>query len=161
MMDDGVYRDAQQYRCQYADKSGSEAYNDSLGVKHAGYILLRCADGTQYTDLLCALKDAYIGYDAYHYARNDETYRNECDENVGYNVNDRCNGAHDERDVIGVAYLILGLDSVVIVLYHLGDGILCREGRDVNVHARGGVKIDIAESAQVFIIARAREGLRH
>ena len=60
VMDDGVYRDAQQYRCQYADKSGSEAYNDGLGVKYAGYILLRCADGPQYTDLLCALKEAYL-----------------------------------------------------------------------------------------------------
>ena len=88
-MDDGVYRDAQKYGSQNSDKSCSEADDDGLGIKYARDILLRSADSAQNADLFRTLKDADIGYDADHNARNNKAYSNKCYENIGYDVDYR------------------------------------------------------------------------
>ena len=148
-MDDGVYRDAQKYGSQNSDKSCSEADDDGLGVKYARDILLRSTDSAQNADLFRktaaqyfdnadlfrTLKDADIGYDADHNARNNKAYSNKCYENIGYDVDYRSHRAHYKRYIVGVVYLIFGVDCRVVVLNHLGDGILCGECCNVDVNA--------------------------
>ena len=152
-MDNGVYRDAQQYRCQNADKSGAEADYNGLGVKHARDILLRSADSAQNADLLRTLENADIGDNTYHYARNNEAYCDKCDENIGYDIDYRSDGAHNKRNIVCVVYLILGIDCGVIILYNLRDGILCGECCNIDVDTGGRVEINIAQRAQILLIA--------
>ena len=63
---DDVYRDIQQHRHENADKPCREPDDERLGIEHARHVLLRRADGAEYTDLLGALKHAYIRDDADH-----------------------------------------------------------------------------------------------
>ena len=97
--------------------------------------MLGGTDGAQNADLFRTLKDADIGYDADHNARNNKAYSNKCYENIGYDVDYRSHRAHYKRNIVGVVYLIFGVDCRVIVLTHLGDGILCGECCNVDVNA--------------------------
>src|SRR5699024_4498409 len=95
------------------------------------------ADGAEYANLLGALEHGDIGDDAYHDARHHEGDGHEGYEDIADGVDYCGDGAHEQRHIVGVAYLLLLVGRGVVFVDYPRYLVLVGEGGGVEVYAVG------------------------